>query len=206
MLHPPAAYQQVNGLNEYQDNAQGFQAVRDALVYWYQRALTILGPHPYLAERAWLQLQTADTILYNCGGIHTDGYGNYGRDYVADALYKNQIRASCQVTLPNGTLVRFTETGIYDKAVGRADQQGQRKFLQECHTFTANVGVYPYNVANPPPWAAEVYDINGKRLASIPGGVSYNIICNFHLYVGARFENTVKKPGSGSGITLSDFL
>ena len=197
----PRAYQVTADGYEYLANDEALQAVKDTLVYWYDCAQDIVNNVAGPQGQAWLQLQTADILFFNCGGIHTDNKGDYGRDYVVDGLYqklKGKIVVNAALT--------FVEAGDYEQGVGPWDRKNRRyKFLQECHTFTCSVGSITYSSQNPPLWADLVRDDKGKPV-QLTGGKTYQVVANFHLYVGAPFENSIATSSTGAyTASLMDF-
>jgi hypothetical protein len=140
----------------YQNNAAGQGAITGALGNWYANA-------PLLFNGAWLQLQPAGTLLYNCGGVNYGG--GYGRDYVSNDLYQ-WLRNH----LPGGWAITADPRVVWGGVVGA---NGQPQATRDYYTIT-----------RPLPGQVPI----GPGLPGIPGGM-YNVVVNFHLYVGAWQDN-----------------
>jgi hypothetical protein len=144
----------------YPDNPANRVAVINALNTRFANA-----QGPQLFGGAWLQLHANGSLLYNCGGINPAGGGGYGGDYVDMALCNwltNNLPAG--FALPGGPTQRWS---------GAVGPQGPQ-FYQDYYTFT--------RVAIP----AAI--IPAGFAPNIPAG-NYQVVCNYHLYVGAPYAN-----------------
>jgi hypothetical protein len=136
----------------YQNNAGGQAAILGALNNWYLGA-------PVLFNGAWFQLHPAGRLLYNCGGVNNGG--DYGRDYVDNALYQWLTNH-----LPAGWAFAGGPTTVWGGAIGA---NGQPQFTRDYYTIT-----------QPLPGQVPI----GNGFPGIPAG-TYTVVVNFHLYVDA---------------------
>lgn len=153
----------------YQNNVQGRADVVNAVNRWYgyARNLTLVN------TSAWLQL-IGGIVRYNCGGIHSPLGHGYGVDYVDEDLY-TWLDANMAAQLPNFTMEHFPQYRL----TGDVGVDGHYQYFQ----------VY-YNITR---MALNNHAIAAGTAPNIPGG-NYNVLLNFHLYVGPRQENLYYRP------------
>jgi len=139
----------------YRNNAYGQGIIHGALAHWYATA-------PTLFDGAWFQLTPSGTLLYNCGGANYGG--DYGRDYVDNALYQ-----WLTTHLPGSWAFIGGPNLRWGGVIGG---NGQPQFTRDY-----------YNIARP---KGQVELDPG--LPGIPAG-TYDVVVNFHLYVDAWRAN-----------------
>lgn len=138
----------------YQNNPADRMTVTNAIAAFYANA-------PVLFNGAWLQLHSAGRLLYNCGGVNNGG--DYGRDYVDNALYQWLMG-----NLPGWTFAG--PTAVWGGVIGA---NGLPQFTRDYYTVTRLL---------PGPQAI------GAGHPGIPAG-TYTVVVNYHLYVDAWQAN-----------------
>ena len=150
----------------YSNNANNRDTLRQALVYWFNRARQV----DLEEDDAWLQLHPNGTLFYNCGGINPAGGGGYGRDYVDQDLFdwfEQQVQQR-----------NYQVAGPTARPFGPVGVGGYHQYEQDYYTIT-------YRVLNN-------YQFPGG-IDGIPAG-AYSVTLNFHVYVGPRQNNPHYQP------------
>ena len=186
MIIPPA-FQQVQTVlgtaRQYRNNATAQNDLYLALARWYQAAKNRQFP----AGNAWLQIQAEPLgnkngyLLYNCGGIHNQGDGGYGHDYVEPAL---ALWLETHLTVPiqgaqNGQVTFEMARETTPQKVGTNNGQS---YFQDYYVVKCRVCEFEYNQTDSTKkvWENKLKEnFEDKQLYH---GCNYTVILNFHLY------------------------
>jgi hypothetical protein len=154
---------------QYANNAAGRAAVKLTVSKWLGYAQT-LRTEPNLGS--WIRLHESGALQYNCGGITGPGWAyGYGADYVTEELL-----AWVRGDIPT----RFTlDEYTHWYPSGEVDKYGNYQYLQDYCNLTT-VAKAKLAVA-----AKTVHAAGNTWIAA----GNYRVVLNYHLYVGAKYEN-----------------
>lgn len=205
----------------YLNTVQGRNSLRTALINWYLAAQRLTTAQPNIPPNVWLQLQTPPqgnapgAILYNCGGINPNGGGDFGVDFVDPDLYQWFLGNHTIAVPGQGNIILnishdSTLVAVYNPQMATLppppNAPPPKHYQQEYHVITCIVSTIQYVHGHPfySLWDMNVRSQNGQNIVQLTGGMPYNIILNFHLYVDAPQETQQQRaPGQ---FTLADFM
>lgn len=205
---------------EYANVLQAQQYLQNALINWYLAARTLNTAQPNIPQNTWLQLQAPPqgnapgAILYNCGGINlgiANGFGGFGIDFANQGLYQWLV-AHPNIAVPGlGNVVLTVEPNPTVKVTPFNNPlipNSTTHYQTEYHAVTCIAATIQYNPNDPSHlyWGSNIWSQDGTDMVQLAGGVRYNIVLNFHLYVGQPQPAQAPQPHQPHQITLADFM